>query len=49
MLYSQLYVLCSNLKSLIGKIFEKINSIINILHVTKITHIVEMGIKTEGT
>lgn len=28
---------------------KKINSIINILHVTNVTHIVEMGINTEGT
>lgn len=44
MLCSQLCVLCSTFKSPIGKLFIK-----NILHVTKITHIVEMGIKTEGT
>lgn len=37
--------------NLLGKLFEKkkINSIINILHVTQVTHIVEIGIKTEGT
>ena len=45
MLYSQLYVHCFTLK------FPAflISSIIIILYVTKITYIVEMGIKTEGT
>lgn len=45
MLYSQLYVHYFTLK------FPAflISSIIIILYVTKITYIVEMGIKTEGT
>ena len=45
MLYSQLYVCCFTLK------FPAflISSIVIILYVAKITYIVEMGIKTEGT
>lgn len=49
MLYLQLYVLQSARKSFRKSLLQENNPIINILRVTDVTHIVEMGINTEGT